>query len=346
MKPYMNEEELIDELVDNKRINKDTIPEGIFSERAYTSLVTPYKRLLCINYNTMLHQYIYKENGDFSEYINLANIDEFISNKFSVYIESFEKYFKTYVGEVLASKIKSTSVYCNDYSEFRTFSQNIPTQDFIKDNNLERILSRGCHYQLLDMLYFDQMYDVNLNIIQADKNIMLNRRRALNNILSLDKSYGNSSNPLIQHHFNKREVPPIWAVIHTLALGDILAIYNMFPRRDREGITKNLLNLDFARPIQIGRLSAKINLIRKIRNNINHYEPLIPTLMKSVDRNTTDSILEIIKLLKTFYQKQTIQSVKVIRKTKYSKCDSNDFNKNYIRFINEILTEFQEKRPT
>ena len=44
MKPYMNNEELIDELVIHKNINRETIPENIFNERGYTTLVSPYKR--------------------------------------------------------------------------------------------------------------------------------------------------------------------------------------------------------------------------------------------------------------------------------------------------------------
>lgn len=32
MKPYMNNEELIDELVIHKNINRETIPENIFKE--------------------------------------------------------------------------------------------------------------------------------------------------------------------------------------------------------------------------------------------------------------------------------------------------------------------------
>ena len=75
MKPYMNNEELIDELVIHKNINRETIPENIFNERGYTTLVSPYKRLICTNFDTMRQEYIYKENGDFAEYINLAKIN-------------------------------------------------------------------------------------------------------------------------------------------------------------------------------------------------------------------------------------------------------------------------------
>ena len=60
--------------------------------------------------------------------------------------------------------------------------------------------------------------------VQANKNIIANRRRALDTILKLNTTHGYSSNMLIQHNFNKNTVPPIWGVIHTLSLGDVLAL--------------------------------------------------------------------------------------------------------------------------
>ena len=50
MKPYMNESQLRNELIINKKVNPNTIPDDIFFERSYTEIVTPYKRSLCINY--------------------------------------------------------------------------------------------------------------------------------------------------------------------------------------------------------------------------------------------------------------------------------------------------------
>ena len=60
--------------------------------------------------------------------------------------------------------------------------------------------------------------------VQANKNIIANRRRALDTILKLNTTHGYSSNMLIQHNFNKNTVPPIWGVIHTLSLGDVLTL--------------------------------------------------------------------------------------------------------------------------
>ena len=57
----MNNEELIDELVIHKNINRETIPENIFNERGYTTLVSPYKRLICTNFDTMTRIHIQRK---------------------------------------------------------------------------------------------------------------------------------------------------------------------------------------------------------------------------------------------------------------------------------------------
>lgn len=204
MKPYMNEEELITELINNKRIKRETIPEGIFKERAYTMLVNPYKKLICENFDTSNKCYIYKQAGDFEEYINFANIDDYISNKFSIYIEYFEKYFKSYIGEKFAQKMKDNSIFCNDYSEIQSFLNQIPTISTIKNLLEERILNTNYHYTCYDFIHFDEMYDSRMKIVPASKNIMMNRRRAFDNLIYYCSTSRNTGNELISHHQSKR----------------------------------------------------------------------------------------------------------------------------------------------
>lgn len=339
MKPYMNEGELINELVINKKIRRETIPEEIFKERAYTMLVSPYKRLICLNRHPITKKYLYKENGDFWEYINLAKIDDFISNKFSLYIECFEKYFKTYVGEKLADKLRKTNQNCNDYSIINSYLDSIPSYMELQHMSISEINHLEFDTLCYDLLPFHLMYDKKMKFIHADKNILLNRRRAFDNLISLNKNRGKSNNVLVQHYFNNGIVPPIWAIIHTLSLGDIMAIFNTFSRKDRVEITKKMMQKDKVKAIQIGKLSAKINTIREIRNTINHYEPLIPFLMKYKDNNQENLILSILKMLKTFYQDSTILGVKVIKRKAFIKLSKNDFNKKYIIYTNKIIRE-------
>jgi len=338
MKQYMTEEDLIEELVNNKKIKRETIPDGIFQERGYTTLVTPYKRLICLNQDSNSGNYLYKENGDFSEYLNLAKIDDYISNKFSIYIECFEKYFKTYVGELLATKMKNLSIYCNNYTEISSFLSQAPTQHTI--NNYRATNNRfpiNWHINCFDLLYIDEMYDDNLNIVVAEKNLILNRRRAWDNLMSQVRNNGNSSNLLVKHHYVKNEIPPIWVLIHTLSLGDVMAIYNMFNRQDRIIFARKVLNKRNVRYRELNRLSAKINRIRIIRNNINHYEPLIPLLIKYFDDGEKDAIFSIVNMLKTLYKNNNLKSVKVILYKKSKKIVKNDFNKKRITFLNNLL---------
>lgn len=335
MKPYMNNEELIDELVIRKNINRETIPESIFSERGYTTLVSPYKRLICINFDTTRREYIYKENGDFAEYINLAKIDDFISNKFSMYIECFEKQFKTYVAEKLSEKLKCTNLSCNDYSELSQLGSSLPSIERI--HHCHNISQLNCHFRCYNLLYFDRMYNSNLREVQANKNIIANRRRALDSILRLNTTHGHSSNMLIQHNFNKGIVPPVWGVVHTLSLGDVLALYNMLKIQDRLSFCQTILKKQTVSYREINALSSNINFIRKIRNNINHYEPLIPVLLQYQNDGKEDAIFNILELLKNLYFSGNIQSVNIIQRTKFQKLSKCDYNKKQVIYLNKLL---------
>lgn len=335
MKPYMNNEELIDELVIHKNINRETIPENIFNERGYTTLVSPYKRLICTNFDTMRQEYIYKENGDFAEYINLAKMDDFISNKFSMYIECFEKHFKTYVAEKLSEKFKDTNLSCNDYSELSRLSSCLPSTERIQ--HCHNILQLNCHFNCYDLLYFDKMYNSNMREVQANKNIIANRKRALDTILKLNTTHGYSSNLLIQHNFDKNTVPPIWGVIHTLSLGDVLALYNMLKIQDRLSFCQTIYKKQNVSYREINALSSSINFIRKIRNNINQYEPLIPVLLKYQNEGKEEAIFKILVLLKDLYFSGNIHSINVVRRVKFQKLSKCDYNKKQVVYLNKIL---------
>lgn len=122
-----------------------------------------------------------------------------------------------------------------------------------------------------------------------------------------------------------------------LALGDLLAIYNMFNKVDRIEFTKWFLNKSKVRANQISRVSSKINKIREIRNNINHYEPIIPTLISRVNNNEDTAILVLSKNLKDIYLRGEIKSIKTVKYKKYEKCRKNDYNKKYIILINKLV---------
>ena len=335
MKPYMNNEDLINELVIHKNINRESIPEDIFNERGYTTLVSPYKRLICINFDTLRHEYIYKENGDFAEYINLARIDDFISNKFSMYIECFEKQFKTYVAEKLSEKLKNTNLSCNDYCELSQLSSCLPSIERIQ--HCCNISQLNCHFRCYDLLYFDKMYNSNMREIQANKNIIANRKRALDAILRLNTTQGFSSNMLIQHNFNKGTIPPMWGIVHTLSLGDVLALYNMLKIQDRVCFCQTIYKKQNISYREINALSSNINFIRKIRNNINHYEPLIPVLLKYQNEGKEETIFNILQILKNLYFSGNIHSINVIQRTKFQKISKCDYNKKQVTYLNKIL---------
>lgn len=334
MKSYMTVNQLLKELQDNKNINLNTVPPNIFDERSYTSLVVPYKRLICINYNASANKYIYKVNGDFQDYINLAEADSFIANKYSIYIESFEMSLKTFIGEILATKMLTTSQYCNDYNEIYNYYLQLPDERTLHTSSQSQL--NHFSYRCYDFLPFHQMYDSFMNIIPATGNIMANRKRAIENILKLNRSSGQSANPLIQHYFDNGNIPPIWCVVHTLSLGDLLAIFNMLKKSDKLDFTKYIMHKDKIKSEDISSLSNKINEIRKIRNTINHYEPIIPFIMQYVDNKQKDTLLSTTDLIKK-HNKSTVIKSPVVKRTKIKTIDITPYNQEYMDYINQII---------
>lgn len=173
--------------------------------------------------------------------------------------------------------------------------------------------------------------------VQANKNIIANRRRTLDTILKLNTTHGYSSNMLIQHNFDKNTVPPIWGVIHTLSLGDVLALYNMLKIQDRLSFCQTIYKKQNVSYREINALSSSINFIRKIRNNINHYEPLIPVLLKYQNEGKEEAIFKILVLLKDLYFSGNIHSINVVRRVKFQKLSKCDYNKKQVVYLNKIL---------
>lgn len=317
----MTEDELINLLVKKKNIIRETIPEGIFRERAYTTLINPYKKMVCLNYIPNKKEYVYDKCINFNNFIIAAQLDDFISTKLFKYINVFEKKFKGYVGELLAEKMKITNIECNDYSEFEMLHNYLTHQ----------IYNVNCY----DLLKVDEMYDDDLRVIPANSNIINNRKRAIRQLVNNIHNQ-RTNHLLMQHHIKNNKIAPIWILIHTLSLGDILAIFNMFKKDDRIAFCKDVLIKDRVANRQIASVSKRIDFIRKIRNNINHFEPLLPLFINYYDNNRSNQCKIIIKFLKINYDKLYINNIKISRSKIYGNIKLNDYNTKYVEYINDL----------
>lgn len=334
MKPYLSESDLISELVNNKNIDIKTIPSDIFKERAYTTIVNPYKHFICLNYNPTTKDYVYKKDGDFSDYITMAQIDDYISSKFSIYINHFEKRLKNYLADILAQKLKTINIDCNDYNSFAILKSAFPNDNNLSDTSTSPISS--CHINIFNLLCIDEIYDKDgITLIAADKNIIRNRKRAIKEILRISDLSKKTNNLLIEHYKNDNGyVPPIWDVIHVLSLGDLYALYNFLNKTDKIAFSNYILEKR-TRSEDIASLSSKINTIRKIRNVINHYEPLLPLLIKGDIEQA--ELFSIINILKNNYLRDNIQNIRISWKKTPVLPASNDYTKKYLTIVERIL---------
>lgn len=330
MQGYKTNSKLYYDLFRNKNIVHTEEYKNIFNERSYCVLVNPYKKILSTGYDANNNRYIYGNRQCFKKIINCSMIDDYIANKLNLYIGHFERRLKEYIGSRLADKFKTTNPYCNDYSCLNIIFNNIPNKRSI---NARSLLNNN--YNIHDLIDFNKMYDDNGNIVSVDTNIAKNRFSAYMNIKECVDNAQYSNNLLIKYYKNNGFDPPIWLVVHTLSLGDLYAIFNMLSLNDRNDFYKIIYDKN-PLPADNIKLSKKIGTVRKIRNNINHYEPILPVLIDAVDNNKIEEYIACFEMLKDLFKKDRIKNFR-IDTCRLSTIKKNNYNKKYLDNISKIV---------
>lgn len=342
----MSEEELIDELVDNKKVIRGTIPEGIFKEMAYTTIVNPYKRLICKCYDDANKKFVYRNNTDFNEYVSLVKIDDYISNKLSMYIEVFERRFKVYVGEMYSNLMKADSADCNDYRLLeKVYNDGLKDYDIYRslDSNKKKTFSVSTipSAKAGKLLSVSEFYNDKCKVMKINNDHFCSRIETIKKIINLGTKNGYSSNLLVTHYQRSGKNVPIWVVMRTLTLGEALTLFNLLHKDLRRDFCEFFLGIDKIKSEDIAKVSNKINAIRKIRNTVNHYEPIFPVLYEYKDMNKEGILLSVIERLTYVYKNSNVRSIDItfrdcIPSSSYP--IETQYNKNTLKFVKNIVT--------
>lgn len=290
-KQYVPFSDLIEMLKEDKNINVHTLKEKIFKERTYVSIINPYKDYLCLEKGDV-HR-VYPNNLDFKYFKKFIEIDDFISTRLNIYIKCFEQALTAYLATTMSNKmLKLGNVHCNDYSLF---------QELLSDQKNQ-----------LDMLDIYHRYQ-NTKIVKGNDLVVQKNREVVEKIIMLGQKKLNMNNYLYQHYKKNHTSIPIWIVIHQLTLGELQAIFNLLKLKDRVAFVNNVYrqrkNNQF-----VSTFSNKINYIRLLRNNINHYEPIIPFIKNLSSLEEQKRLISLIKLLKINYYESTVHDCSKIEK--------------------------------
>lgn len=312
-KQYVPFSDLIEMLKEDKNINVLTLKEKIFKERSYVSIINPYKDYLCLKRGNM-HR-VYPNDLDFKYFKKFIEIDDFISTRLNIYIKCFEQALTAYLATTMSDKmLKLGNVHCNDYSLF---------QELLSDQKNQ-----------LDMLDIYHRYQ-NTKIVKGNDLVIKKNREVVEKIIMLGQKKLNMNNYLYQHYKKNHTSIPIWVILHQLTLGELQAIFNLLKLKDRVAFVNNVYrqrkNNQF-----VSAFSNKINYIRILRNNINHYEPIIPFINNLRMEEDRKNFLIIIKLLKLNYYNSVIHDSSKIKKP-LIEFEVNKNNAKLISYLKGIL---------
>ena len=131
-------------------------------------------------------------------------------------------------------------------------------------------------FKLLGFNDYRSTYDIRLKtIVDVSDKTQEYRKKLLMSITTLDDDK-KKKNKLFQKYIINNQPIPFWLVVHTLSLGDLVSIYQMLGKDLRNSILKYLDDSieDSIFKDTVFKFEQDLNIIKELRNIINHYEPL------------------------------------------------------------------------
>lgn len=292
---------------------------NLFLERNYASIINPYKELFSSGRN---HEgkHIYKKNTDLKEIINLIKIDDNYSAKLYSLIGYFEKRFKNEIFYAISLKYAfNNDINCINYvDEIKNYL------DFKQNENLP-IFCDNFNYQLSNEGY------VLDNYLLSKKQEVLAKMYELGTGVFVGKQ-----NKFIQHYVNSQGIAPIWVIPTELTLGELNIIFSMLDSSTQKNIINSFYKYDNLENITINkifRFSGYIEIIRKLRNNVNHYEPLFPLIYNEISgakKYKESQMFVVIDFLEDIYNQSFLNKSKI----KAIEIEENIFNKKHLHVLN------------
>lgn len=279
-KQYQNIGAQIRNLETNKRVDKTTIDLKCFEEKTYLDLINPYSDLIALGRDEK-DKHVYPERVDFNEYLEYNKIDTAICNYLHILIGCFEKMMKNFLMHKYCLKMKSGG------------------DPQVKDFSWTKKYCKG--QQVFDLLKINEVF-LNGQIQPAKKEVIERRTKVLETISTT--STVPSKNHMIKHYQEKYGYVPMFVVIHSLSLGQLLTLFSMLSQQDKNELvcifnnTKDKRYTDAA----IEKFEKDAVRIQVIRNIINHYEPIFP-FIKNTEFRTFNSLTDLFEKLKQFYKR-------------------------------------------
>lgn len=157
-------------------------------------------------------------------------------------------------------------------------------------------------------------------------------------------------NKLIAHYLNKQKIAPLWVLPNALSLGEFHALFLMLDKKSQSNIISSFYSIDSNKidTNKINSFSGLIEMIRRIRNTINHYEPIYPFIfneIKNIKKLENSQMRAAFDLLKTTFKTSAFINLSEFE-FKFNlaiNIQPCNFNHKHIRTLNFIINIFNLK---
>ena len=333
-KTYKSVDEQIEYLKDNKKIIVKNEHKQIFEERSYSSLINPYKEFFS-NGRDEKGNHIYINEIDFEEILKIVKVDDNFCTAMYSYIGSFEKKFKTVLFSEICSKYvnsENEDKYCTSYIE--------EIDRFLESGNFDDLPRFCANYPfiLTKNGYVEDQYN-----LDCKKDLLIHLKE-IGTGVSRDGGTIEKSNQLISHYLKTQVIAPLWVLPNSLTLGELKILFSMLDSNSQKKIISKFYDIEDYGKISLAKIlnfSGALEIIRRIRNAVNHYEPIFPLLvseLKPMKKVKESQIYAVFKLLSNTFASSSFNHVTYVD----LKLKVNDFNLKYIKIF-EVMQEFTQK---
>ena len=326
-KEYKTVDEMIDYLRENKRIIVSDEYRKVFEERSYISLINPYKEFFSYGRNEK-GEHIYPVETDFEKIMSLIKIDDDFSRLMYLYIGIFEKKFKNLLFEEICLKyVVNDDKDCLGYvDEIKDFLLTLDYNLLPKFCPNFRYTISKKHGYVVD----EYQVDSRLNVLKHIEEIATGFKD--------DGTTADISNRLINHYLKTQSYTPLWAIPNALTLGELNSLYAMLDSDGQKRIImkvfgfNDFIKIDYKKIISF---CGQLEMIRRMRNIVNHYEPIFPLLfseLKPIKKIHNSQIVSVMELLEYTYS----ESILCNSRLDNVEIEKNVFNSKYLKILDYI----------
>lgn len=300
-KTYKSVDEQIEYLKTKKKIVVENEQKCALCERNYSSIINPYKEFFSKGRDGF-GNHIYNNEINFKEILELIKFDDMLCEYLYSFIGIFEKKFKN----ILFNEICLKYVNPEKRKIDRNCIEYIAEIDNYLLTGIDADIPRFCK-NIKYTIKKNQGYIQDLYAYEKRLTFLNKLRELGTGFQSCGIPSEEKKNKLIAHYISNQKIAPLWVLPNALSLGEFHALFLMLDKKSQSNIISSFYSLapNKIDTNKINSFSGLVEIIRRIRNIINHYEPIYPFIyneIKNIKKLENSQMRAAFDLLKTTYK--------------------------------------------